>query len=332
MQIQMKRLFTGFCLTMLSLAGISAFSGRKHTSTESINTSSTDKIPLNDLGTFYWRGQQGGLYPHGLNTRPTAHANAGLKFASEIKPLDENGNPDSTNGKIVLLIIGMSNTTQIASAFIPTTNAFSTKNQKLVLVDGAQGGWDIDRINDPNATFWTNIATRLAAKGVTPKQVQAFWFLEADKRFPDTSFMGYVSNFKNKLKTSMRILKSKYSNANLCYITSRIYSGYQHDNSHNPEPFAYYTGWAVKSLIEEQINGDPDLAYSGSIAKVPWLSWAAYTWANGAEPRKDGLKWIYPEDYRKDGIHPSITGAQKVANMLLQFFTTDPTTTPWFIK
>jgi hypothetical protein len=331
MKIQMKKLFFG-CLTMLSLAGVSIFARSRYTDTDSINTTSTGKIALNDLATSYWRGQQGGLYPNGLNTRPTAHTIAGLQFASQIKPLDENGNPDPANGKIVLLIIGMSNTTQIASAFIPMIEALSTKNPKLVIVDGAQGGWDIDLINNPNATYWTNITTRLAAKGVTAKQVQAFWFLEADKRFPDTSFMGYVSNFKSKLKTSMGILRSKYTNANLCYISSRMYSGYQHDHSHNPEPFAYYTGWAVKSLIEEQINGNPDLAYSGSTTNVPWLSWAAYTWANGSEPRKDGLMWIYPEDYRRDGIHPSIAGAQKVANLLLKFFTTDPTATPWFIR
>lgn len=328
----MKTLLIGFCLAPLFIAGIFASGCRKNTVADTVTTTSTGHIPLNDLGTSYWRGQQGGLYPSGLNTRPTTHTNAGLQFASRIKPLDKNGNPDPINGQIVLLIIGMSNTTKMASEFIPMAEALSSKNPKLVLVDGAQGGWDIDLINDSNAEYWTNITARLADKGVTPKQVQAFWFLEADKSFPDTTFTGYVANFKSKLKTSVEILKSKYANANLCYLSSRIYSGYQHDNSHNPEPFAYYTGWAVKSLIENQINGNPDLAYSGTAPKVPWLSWGPYLWADGAHPRLDGFQWIYPDDYVSDGIHPSVIGGQKVANMLIQFLTTDPTATPWFIK
>src|SRR4051812_34474642 len=123
----------------------------------------------------------------------------------------------------VLLTIGMSNTTQMSSAFIPLANAFTAKNPKLLLVDGAQGSWDIDLINNPNAAYWTTIMTRLADSGVSSKQVQAFWFLEADKSFPDTTFTGYVSNFKAKLKTSMGILKAKFPNANLCYLSSRIY-------------------------------------------------------------------------------------------------------------
>ena len=33
-----------------------------------------------------------------------------------------------------------------------------------------------------------------------------------------------------------------------------------------------------------------------------------------------------------DGTHPADSGRIKVANMLLQFFSTDSTTTPWFLR
>jgi hypothetical protein len=290
------------------------------------------KPPLTDLGAAYWRNYQGGLYPNGSNTRPAAHNAAGLQLASQVKPLDATGNSDPVNGKIVWLSIGMSNTTQETSAFIPLAEALANKNPKLILVDGAQGSQDLDIINNPNAAFWTIITQRLTAKGVTAKQVQAIWFKQADRSFPDTSFSGYTNNFKNKLKIAMGILNSKFSNARLCYISSRIYAGYQTGSGSNPEPYAYYTGWAVKQLIEEQANGDVSLAYSGSNPKSPWLSWGPYIWADGANPRADGLKWIFPDDYQADGIHPSIAGRQKVADKLLQFFTTDVTSTPWFIK
>jgi hypothetical protein len=45
--------------------------------------------------------------------------------------------------------------------------------------------------------------------------------------------------------------------------------------------------------------------------------------------RDDGLVWAC-EDVGQDGTHPSRTGVQKVAQLLLQFFKTDPTARPWF--
>jgi hypothetical protein len=59
---------------------------------------------------------------------------------------------------------------------------------------------------------------------------------------------------------------------------------------------------SVKSLIGDQIKGDPQLQYAGSQPKAPWLSWGPYPWASGATPRADGLKWIFPDDYQADGI------------------------------
>src|SRR2546426_114781 len=73
----------------------------------------TDRTPLNDLGPGIYRGFSGGLYPNGKNNRPTAHNAAGLEIATnQIKPLDAAGNTNSTTGKVVMISIGMSNTTQ----------------------------------------------------------------------------------------------------------------------------------------------------------------------------------------------------------------------------
>src|SRR5437016_9102300 len=68
--------------------------------------------PINDLGPGLYKGYAGGLYPNGANTRPAAHEVAGLNIATNfIEPLTGAGNVDTTNGKIALLSIGMSNTT-----------------------------------------------------------------------------------------------------------------------------------------------------------------------------------------------------------------------------
>jgi len=38
-------------------------------------------------------------------------------------------------------------------------------------------------------------------------------------------------------------------------------------------------------------------------------------------------------DYRdSDGLHPSAAGLQKFVKMLMDFFETDATTRPWFVK
>src|SRR5215813_3775562 len=69
---------------------------------------STGLIPLPDLGKELYHGEQGGLYPGGVNVRPPAHQQAGLRLSREITPLDRAGRK-SASGLIVLLSIGMSN-------------------------------------------------------------------------------------------------------------------------------------------------------------------------------------------------------------------------------
>jgi len=288
--------------------------------------------PIADLGIGYWRGFQGGLYSNGSNFRPEAHNLAGLNIAQNILPLDTAGNVDVINGKIVWLSVGMSNTTMETQLFIPMTDTFSQKNPQLILVDGAQGGQDITIIDDPNAGFWNIILNRLAQNGLTSKQVQVIWFKEAEAGPTDTAFATYPDALKSKFKIALQIEKNKFPNTKLAYLSNRIYAGYA-TSQLNPEPYAYYASWSVKRLIEDQVNGDTSLAYSGVNARVPWLSWCADLWADGTTPRSDGLIWICPDDYNTDGTHPSNpTGRQKVANLLFNFFTTDSTTVPWFLN
>ncbi len=288
--------------------------------------------PIADLGTDYWRGFQGGLYSDGSNYRPADHNLAGLNIAQNIVPLDTAGNVDLINGRIVWLSIGMSNTTMETQFFIPMTDTFSQKNPKLVLVDGAQGGQDIVIIDHPNAGFWNVINNRLTNLGLTYKQVQIIWFLEAEKIPSDTAFTAYPDALKIKFKTALQIEKNKFPNTKLAYLSNRIYGGYATTHE-NPEPYAYYSGWSVKRLIEDQVSGDTSLAYSGPDARVPWLAWGANSWADGTTPRSDGLTWECPSDFNNDGTHPSNpNGRQKVANLLFNFFTTDSTSIPWFLK
>lgn len=127
----------------------------------------------------------------------------------------------------------------------------------------------------------------------------------------------------------MKLLKSKFPNLKIVYLSDRTYAGYA-TTKLNPEPFAWYTGWAIKKLIEEQINGDNELSFAGANSNAAWLSWGPCLWANGTTPRSDGLIWERA-DFQADGTHPSTSGRKKVADLLISFFSTDETAKYWFL-
>lgn len=309
----------------------------------------TAKIPLTDLATGTYRGFQGGLYPNGLNTMPSAHAALGTTFARNIRLLNTAGQPDA-NGKIVLLSVGMSNVTQEFCGGGPAAcQSFSFVGQALadpsvnhtrvVLVDGAQGGRvipDWDQVTD--ATYTTVRDTRLAALGVTEAQVQAVWLKQATPgpttALPATNADAYT--IAAGLGTLVRTLRVRYPNLQIVFLSSRIYAGYAQAGTLNPEPFAYETGFAVKWLIEAQIrqgaSGAPD-ALAGDLRPgiaAPWLAWGPYLWANGATPRSDGLTWVQ-SDFATDYTHPSTGARQKVGAMLLGFMKSSPHASCWFL-
>src|SRR5436190_14552711 len=98
---------------------------------------------LPDLGwAVYKTNFIGGLYPNGANTRPAAHEAIGLQIAREqIQPPDANGLP-ATNGAIVLISSGMSNTTQEWASkgtnnFTARANRDPSRNPRVTMVDGA---------------------------------------------------------------------------------------------------------------------------------------------------------------------------------------------------
>lgn len=323
-----------FILDTIVLFTMIVFTGCKKQSSQTnppnnIITYTVSK-PLIDFGAGTYRGFQGGLYPGGSNARPATHNTAGLSIAQSIQPLNNAGSIDVANGKIVWMSIGMSNTTQETQVFIPMAQSFVNINPKLVLIDGAVGGNDINAINNSGAGYWATVMNRLNNSSLTAAQVQVIWFKQAEAGPTDTAFATYPDALKVKYRSVMQILKTKFPNLKLCYLSDRIYAGYA-TSSLNPEPFAWYTGWCVKRLIADQISGDASLAYSGTSPVSAWLSWGPSLWAKGDSVRSDGLFWL-PSDYATDGTHPSTSGRQKVAQLLFQFFSTDETTKPWFLK
>ena len=88
----------------------------------------------------------------------------------------------------------------------------------------------------------------------------------------------------------------------------------------------------MRWLIQDQIKGEKELNYDAAKGdvKAPLLLWGPYLWGDGVNPRKsDGLVWK-ESDLGKDGTHPSDSGRDKVAQMLLAFFKADPCLKAWF--
>lgn len=290
---------------------------------------SVQRTPLNDLGTGTYQGEQGGLYPAGSNLRPAFH-DRDLDRVARVQLLDAAGNPDAASGKIAFISIGMSNTTQEFSAFVPKANADPQKNSRVVVVDCAQGGQASSDIANPSAPYWSLVDSRLATAGVTPAQVQVVWLKEA-RRQPTEAFPSDARLLEDDLRTIVQIIKSRYPNTRSVYLSSRIYAGYA-TSTLNPEPYAYQSGFSVKWLVDEQLSRDPRTNFDPDAGPVlaPWLAWGPYMWADGLTPRSDGLTWQC-SDFQSDGTHPATTGVNKVDAMLLSFFKNDATTRTWFV-
>jgi len=288
-------------------------------------------VPLTDLGQELYLGQPGGLYPDGQNTPPAAHLAAGLAQAQAIQPRAADGSPDPA-GKIGLISVGMSNTAAEFSTFVRLANADPAKNEAVVVVNGAQGGWASNKlVSSGSAAYWQVLNERLAENGLTPAQVQVVWLKEARSGIKNEPFPQEPQVLQGQLQTIVQEIKARYPNVKIVYLSSRIYGGYA-TGPLNPEPVAYHSGFAVKWLIAAQINGESPLNYDpaqGDVA-APWLAWGPYLWADGLTPRSDGLTWTCDE-FADDGTHPGDAARDKVAGMLLDFFKTDETAQIWFL-
>ena len=306
-------------------------------------------VPLIDLGAGTYFGFPGGLYPTG-NTPPAAHAAAGAARARNVRPRSFNGNPNA-NGKFVLLSIGLSNTTMEWCTAVVTQpcNSWSlmgqaaadatVNHQEMVISNGARPGQEADTWESPTDLNYDLVRDNvLLPQGLSEQQVEIVW-LKVVNGNPQTSLpsnqadaIDLVTQYGNIL----RALKVRYPNLQMVFFSSRIYAGYA-TITLNPEPYAYETGFAVKWVIEAQIdqmaNGgtivDPRAGNLNLNTVAPWIGWGPYLWADGLNPRSDGLTWVI-SDYELDHTHPARAGQTKVAGMLLNFFKTDSRASCWF--
>jgi hypothetical protein len=250
-----------------------------------------------------------------------------------------------------MVSIGMSNTTQefcstnsgspcASWSFMGQAAADpSVNNTTLVIVNGARGGQAASSWTSPTSPEYDRIRdTWLTPSGLSEKQVQIAWVKVADAQ-PTVSLPSSASDaytLVSEMSTIARTLKQRYPNLQQIFFSNRTYAGYA-TTTLNPEPYAYESGFAVKWVVQAQI----DQMASGSLQNsragdlnyttvAPWLAWGPYLWTKGTAGRSDGLIWT-TADVESDGTHPSQSGEQKVGRLLLDFFKTSPVTQCWFV-
>jgi len=278
-----------------------------------------------------YKGEDGGLYGGGKNEPTGDLLAAAKKETAKIVPLDANGKP-SPDGKIGLVSISMSNATMEYSSFKKIADKDEQKSSRVAIVDCAQGGQAMAEWVDPKGGPWAEADRRLAAAKVSANQVKVIWVKLANKG-PTGDLADHGKKLQKDTTAVVQNARAKFLNLRIAYLASRIYAGYAGSRL-NPEPYAYESAFVVRWLIQDQIKGSADLNYDPArgTVKAPLLLWGPYFWGDGTTPRKsDKLVWER-KDLAGDGTHPSESGRQKVADMLLTFFKTDPLASEWFVQ
>jgi hypothetical protein len=311
--------------------------------------SSTGLVPLTDLGTNKYKGEDGGLYGGGSNEPPAEHRTAVEKQLKLIQPLDADGKP-AADGKIVLLSVGMSNTTMEFQVFKRKADADPQKSPHVVIVDGAQGArvaslWargpegvpDEIKMSKEAAQKvdpWPVVDQRLKDAGISPQQVQTAWIKHAQGGpSQQGEFPKHAEILAENTILTLQKLHQRFPNLRVAYLSSRIYAGYA-TTALNPEPYAYEGAFAMRWIIQKQIKGDPRLNFDPQKGTVtaPAVLWGPYLWTDGIKPRQgDKLVWLENDVVPTDRTHPSDSGREKVAKLLLDFLHTNPLASCWYL-
>ena len=282
----------------------------------------TGNMPIPDLGTQQFNGFMGGKYPQGQNQIPSSHFDMGLLNHEKIQPLNKLGEADSVSGKIGMMVLGFS-TAAMTGRFVRTFLELKQENPYLDFFIGAQGGRDINSMTNLQSTYWTNIDSTLEAESLSRLQVQIIWLSSGDIYSFNEVFPQQCYTQIEKYRLVLQNIKTLYPNCRVVYLSDRTYAGYIGQNGEGPaelkEPTAYYNGWTVKWLIENQIIGKAGFTYT----EIPFIDWGPYLWTDGINGNKSGYTWEC-DDAGKGGIHPSSKGRMKEAAMVYLYFAQHP--------
>lgn len=241
----------------------------------------TSRIPLMD--------QPEGLY--GTGNAPPPDVVRAAQAATE--------SMDVSDGRVVLLGIGMSNARMQFAALAPRIHGPHRILVPVPCRDCALDAWD-----DPGDPGFAAAREALASEGLSESDV--------DVVLVNNTRSALEAATADEFEAAFAAGRAAWPNARQWILTNRIYAGYM--DGPGPEPAAHDVGYAIREFV---------LRHRGE--SVPAVFWGPDQWADGDHPRSDGLTWL-PEDYRADMQHPSSTGAGKSADLWVDFFETSPLT------
>lgn len=296
-------------------------------------------LPLVDLGTGYYMGYQGGLFPGGSNNDPNPHFNNGKNISKAIKPLNDLGLVDYLTGEVSLIGIGPSVASDPYNEWKETQNDIDWPgvNPCLNVKGNFIGGKSVADMLDIDGTYWASFLTGLASKNIDPLQVQIAWMLLVSST--DSNDVNYyVDTVTNQYIQVLHNLQTLCPNLQQVFISGIHYTGYTSPEHKRYdfliEPYGYWSNLVVKNVITLQINGDSRLTYSGLGKVAPFITWGPYFWADGITPRAyDGLSWPC-DNFRDDtiggGFHLKDTFKFKEADLIDSFFINNPISKIWY--
>lgn len=300
---------------------------------------STGLIPLVDLKTDYYMGEQGGLYPGGSNKPTGPHKDDGVALAKSLKPLDSLGNVDWTNGKIGVISLGASTTGEPWNHFIDLTKVDHTINPCIQFANGCYGGKGLDIMAYPDlyGWYWDYVMNRLTSDHVSPDQVEVAWFKSGSKMDTTVTWPLFPNAIADRYTECLQVILQKFPNIKLVFMSGFVYGGYADSTKEFyhvcVEPGSYWNNWAVKFLVQRQIDGDTALKYTNPGKVAPYIAWGPNEWADGVNANHyDSLYWDCEEDFLPDGggYHLTNAGRDKEANLIMTFFKTSLLTKKWF--
>lgn len=297
----------------------------------------TGLVSLVDLQTGYYLGEyQGGLYPGGSNILSGPHLNKGKKISKSIKPLDSLGNVDYINGKVIMACFGPSTAVQPFKQYqseLDTTTGLN--NCFTTILCNNNGGIEAMTIDNPS--YWTDIdIEKLNPLGITREQIQIGWMMNGSREDSIYTMPLQADSIRNNYERTFQALLYTYPNLKILYLSPPYYGGYADtlDDKYavNREPCSYHANFATKWVIEDQINGDPDLRYRNPGKVAPYILWGPPIWADGMRANIwDGLFWDCA-DFRIDGagIHLNDQGKEILGSIIYKFFQNDIIASYWY--
>lgn len=296
-------------------------------------------LPFPDLGTGYYMGFQGGLFPGGSANDPNPHQQNGKNISKAIKPLNSLGLVDYVNGEVTLVGIGPSLASDAYNEWKETQNdlGWPGTNHCLNVKGNFIGGKSVVDMLDIDGPYWASFLTGLASKNIQPGQVQVAWMLlMSSTDTMDVNF--YVDTVSEQYIQILHNLMTICPNLQEVFISGTHYTGYtapEHKRyNYIIEPYGYWSNLVVKNVITLQINNDPRLVYSGLGKNAPFITWGPYFWADGVTPRgTDGLSWPC-DNFRDDtiggGFHLKDEYKYKEGDLLDAFFNNNAIAKIWY--